>query len=207
MMAKKRVVIPPKIRDAVLGEFNHRCAICGTDKPHLHHIDEDPSNNDPLNLLPLCPNCHLIDQHNPTARLDPVKLSLFRTYKNPTILTPEFEPLFRRLRFLDRIEDTSEIKKLESQVGELCGFVRALEMGAFYGKQIEKLTEPPKRVYTVRLGGPDQSMQPRSGDINRSTGNNCDRLATKSMIWLSSFCVISGGNLPARKCSGKLPPT
>jgi hypothetical protein len=154
-MAKKRVVIPPKIRDAVLSEFNYRCAICGTDKPHLHHIDEDPSNNDPMNLLPLCPNCHLIDQHNPTARLDPAKLSLFRTYKDPTILTPEFEPLFRRLRFLDRIEDTSEIKKLESQVGELCGFVHALEMGVFYGKQIEKLTEPPKRAYTVRLGGLD----------------------------------------------------
>jgi hypothetical protein len=154
-MAKERVVIPPKIRDAVLSEFNHRCAICGTDKPHLHHIDEDPSNNDPMNLLPLCPNCHLIDQHNPTARLDPAKLSLFRTYKDPTILTPEFEPLFRQLRFLDRIEDTSEIKKLESQVSELCGFVHALEMGAFYGKQIEKLTEPPKRAYTVRLGGSD----------------------------------------------------
>jgi hypothetical protein len=154
-MAKKRVVIPTKIRDAVLSEFNHRCAICGTDKPHLHHIDEDPSNNDPMNLLPLCPNCHLIDQHNPTARLDPAKLSLFRTYKDPTILTSEFEPLFRRLRFLDRIEDTSEINKLESQVVELCRFVYALEMGAFYGKQIEKLTEPPKRAYTVRLGGPD----------------------------------------------------
>jgi hypothetical protein len=154
-MAKKRVVIPTKIRDAVLSEFNHRCAICGTDRPQLHHIDEDPSNNDPLNLLPLCPNCHLIDQHNPTARLDSAKLSLFRTYKDPTILTPEFEPLFRRLRFLDRIEDTSEIKKLESQVGELCGFVYALEMGTFYGQQIEKLTEPPKRAYVVRLGGPD----------------------------------------------------
>jgi len=154
-MAKKRVVIPTKIRDSVLVEFNHRCAICGKDKPHIHHIDEDPSNNAPMNLLPLCPNHHLIDLNNPTACLDPEKLSLFRTYKDPTILSPEFEPLFRRLRFLDRIEDTSEVKKLESQVGELCGFVYALEMGAFYGKQIEKLTESKKRFNVMNPGGPD----------------------------------------------------
>lgn len=159
-MAKKRVIIPAKVRKTVLSEFNHRCAICGTDKPHLHHIDEDPSNNDPMNLLPLCPNCHLSDHHNPTAHLDPEKLRLFRTYKDPTILIPEFEPLFRRLHFLDRIEDTPAVEELEARINELCAFVYALEMGTFYGKLIEYLTERPKMIPLVSPSGPDQGYSP-----------------------------------------------
>jgi hypothetical protein len=51
---KTRVSIPKPIRDRVLKEYHHRCAIRGEDNPQLHHIDEDPSNNDPLNLIPLC---------------------------------------------------------------------------------------------------------------------------------------------------------
>ncbi|MDQ3011542.1 MAG: HNH endonuclease, partial [Acidobacteriota bacterium] len=78
----------------MLKEFNYRCAICAIDNPQLHHIDETPSNNDPMNLVPLCPNCHLIDQHNPTRTLDPIKLSLFRKFKDPFILKSQFDPLF-----------------------------------------------------------------------------------------------------------------
>jgi 5-methylcytosine-specific restriction endonuclease McrA len=89
-MAKDRAHIPRTVRDQVMGEFNHRCAKCGADHPHLHHIDEDPSNNDPMNLIPLRPNCHLIDQHNPTQRIEPERLMLFRKYKDPAILTPQF---------------------------------------------------------------------------------------------------------------------
>jgi len=37
----------------------HSCAICGFDKiVAIHHIDETHSNNDPSNLIPLCPNHH-----------------------------------------------------------------------------------------------------------------------------------------------------
>src|SRR5258708_3400137 len=98
---KKKRSKPGATGEAVLKEFNYRCAVCGEDRPHLHHIDEDPSNQDSLNLLPLCPNCHLTDQHNPTARRDPRLLRLFRVHKDPTILSPQFFPLFERLLFLD----------------------------------------------------------------------------------------------------------
>jgi 5-methylcytosine-specific restriction endonuclease McrA len=65
-MPQSRAKIPTALREAVLKSYNHRCAICGSDHPQIHHIDENPGNNDELNLLPLCPNCHLTDQHNPT---------------------------------------------------------------------------------------------------------------------------------------------
>ncbi len=68
-MSKQRVSIPKAVRDKILAEFNHRCAVCGADRPHIDHIDEDPSNNEPMNLLPLCPNCHLTDKHNPTSKI------------------------------------------------------------------------------------------------------------------------------------------
>ncbi len=123
----------------MLREFNHRCAICANDKPQLHHIDTDPSNNDPMNLVPLCPNCHLSDQHNPTRGLDQDKLSLFRRFKDPYILKPQFHPLFIRTRFLDEIDSTSA-DELDNKAGELVEFVANLEMGEFYGKRIKELT-------------------------------------------------------------------
>jgi len=40
---------------------NHekKCVVCGEDKiVAVHHMDEDTSNNDPQNLVPLCPTHH-----------------------------------------------------------------------------------------------------------------------------------------------------
>jgi hypothetical protein len=98
-MAKGRPKIPAPIREQVLKEYNHLCAVCGEVNPQLHHIDEDPSNNNPMNLIPLCPNDHLIDVHNPTQPIEPGKLRLLRKYKDPTVLTPQFHPLFVRKNF------------------------------------------------------------------------------------------------------------
>ena len=48
--------------------FNHHCARCGLEcsRPkgsreflQVHHIDENPGNNDLENLIPLCARCHL----------------------------------------------------------------------------------------------------------------------------------------------------
>ena len=39
--------------------WKQECAICGFDKiVAVHHIDENHNNNDPTNLIPLCPNHH-----------------------------------------------------------------------------------------------------------------------------------------------------
>ncbi len=141
-------------KEAVLSEFNHRCAICGADRPQIHHIDENPSNNEPQNLLPLCPNCHLTDQHNPTSPVDHRKLALFRKFKDPTILWPQFEPFFRRVVFLLELSETDfDSTDMESRVDELVRFIGELQMGAFYAEQIRKLIEPPSIVRGTLTGG------------------------------------------------------
>lgn len=59
----KRVRIPRenKVRAELQKEIDSICPFCGnTDVGHfeIHHIDENPSNNEISNLLLLCPTCH-----------------------------------------------------------------------------------------------------------------------------------------------------
>lgn len=153
-MARK--AIPKAIRDFVMREFNHRCAICGSDRPQIHHIDENAENNDSQNLLPLCPNCHLTDQHDPTSPVDPRKLSLFRRFKDPLILGAQFEPLFKRAKFfLDIDESTFETASMDSKAEELVEFVSQLEMGRFYGPKIKDLVSAPPSVFVSCGETPD----------------------------------------------------
>lgn len=156
-MVKNRVAIPSAIRQRVLEEFNHRCSICGADRPHIHHLDEDPANNDALNLLPLCPNCHLTDQHSPTANIVPGILKLFRLHKDPVLLSPQFQPLYLRLLFLDDISDDGNVVALERAANELVSFVRALKMGDFYAEQVACLVKGDKVTsgsYSLYTGQP-----------------------------------------------------
>jgi hypothetical protein len=56
-----RPTVPAGVRREILIEANYRCAVprCMTALAiDVHHIDEDPSNNDPSNLIALCPTCH-----------------------------------------------------------------------------------------------------------------------------------------------------
>ena len=58
---KRRVLIPAEIERAVMVEASFRCSVercASTSSLQIHHIDYDPSNNDPANLLVLCSNCH-----------------------------------------------------------------------------------------------------------------------------------------------------
>lgn len=152
--------VPKQVREKVLAEFNHRCSICGQDKPHIHHIDGDPSNNSEENLIPLCPNHHLIDQHAPTQKTDQRKLRLFRQFKDPTILTPQFEALFRRLLFLLELEESSfDVNVALEAAGELQSFVSALEMGSFYGARIGTLVATPPVTDSLTWGEEDSALR------------------------------------------------
>lgn len=58
-MAKGRPKIPQDIHDELLFRNNHKCCICRkSGKIQIHHLDENPSNNTPENLLVACLNCH-----------------------------------------------------------------------------------------------------------------------------------------------------
>jgi hypothetical protein len=139
-------------------EYRHRCAKCGADKPHLHHIDEDPSNNDPMNLIPLCPNCHLNDQHNPTSRIEIGKLHLFRAHKDPLILDARFHPIYVRQQFLDAVNSGDDVDNLGARAYELIEFVQSFEKGDFYAKQLKSLIREP--FFVMVLGdGIDNSRQ------------------------------------------------
>jgi hypothetical protein len=158
-VAKSREATPKATRELVLSEFNHRCAICGADRPQLHHIDENPSNNDPQNLIPLCPNHHLTDQHNPTRSVDRDKLRLFRTHKDPVILWPQFHPLFIRMRFLEEAHSDPSSGAFDKDINELIDFVQELEMGSFYSKKLRSVL-PKQPIHHPPMIVPDAPRDP-----------------------------------------------
>lgn len=154
-MTKPRINIPKAVKEKVLNEFRHRCAVCGTDRPQLHHIDEDPSNNNKMNLIPLCPNCHLTDQHDPTQPFDPVQFTLFRKYKDPHILKPQFHPLFNRFLFFFALSADSDALKLDEKAEELIDFMSEMEMGSFYARKITDLIRMVHSPTVLLVGNPE----------------------------------------------------
>ena len=132
---------------------------------------------------------------DPTSQLEPKRLVLFRLHKDPTILKPEFEPLSRRLHFLDDIKDSDNVEELKTKVNELCEFVSLLEMGDFYSKQIEKLTKYPAHAYTRKLGGPDPEY---TAKVQKHHQEYREQLQTKYSYSQLSFFVINVGRLRRR---------
>ena len=58
---KKRKSIPAKVKALLQQEINSSCPLCPNDDVghfQIHHIDDDPQNNEMGNLLMLCPTCH-----------------------------------------------------------------------------------------------------------------------------------------------------
>jgi hypothetical protein len=53
-MGKVRIAIPKAVADQVIFDADMSCCVCRERGHHIHHIDEDPSNNDLNNLALLC---------------------------------------------------------------------------------------------------------------------------------------------------------
>ena len=61
MTKNKRVVVPEEDRAKLLLWCERNCCFCGkecTTNIVIHHIDGNPRNNKPDNLVPLCGTCH-----------------------------------------------------------------------------------------------------------------------------------------------------
>ncbi len=46
------------LREAIKARDGHQCQRCGRRRLHVHHVDHDRGNDDPTNLVTLCPRCH-----------------------------------------------------------------------------------------------------------------------------------------------------
>lgn len=58
---KKRKTIPAKTKTLLQKEINSRCPFCSNEEVghfQIHHIDDNPENNEFANLLMLCAHCH-----------------------------------------------------------------------------------------------------------------------------------------------------
>ena len=82
-MAKKdRISVPEDVVTVLMFESDRTCCVCHErGRPiQIHHIDENPSNNDPFNLAILCFICH--DETQITGgfsrKLDAAQVSYFR---------------------------------------------------------------------------------------------------------------------------------
>lgn len=141
--------IPANMKNSVLGEFNHLCALCGAPKPQIHHIDHNHENNEKSNLIPLCPNHHLLDAHSPTEPIAPAKLRLFRQFRDPAIFLSQFHAVYRRMSFLlanqDPIDDAEQMRR---KTADLIEFISFLNMGEYYSAKIRSLIGwvPPMRI-------------------------------------------------------------
>ena len=151
----QRSTIPRAVRDNVLKQYKYRCVRCDSTDPQVHHIDKDPSNNNALNLVPLCPNCHLNWFHGAATADKARQLAFFRRYNAKASLSPKFLPLLRRLNFLDEVTEQSNVKELRTASAELVSFVKALAHGDFYARKISRLLafEPFIASVSIPYGG------------------------------------------------------
>ena len=91
----------PRARKECIAHYGPRCYICGFDFSekygtdfqgliHVHHIiplstKSTPYNVDPINdLIPVCPNCHLVLHSNPTGAYTPEEIK--------QLIKPRFAP-------------------------------------------------------------------------------------------------------------------
>jgi len=80
MSIKKRQEIPKKIQDEILTKAKHRCCICGNSGVQLHHIDENPKNNEIGNIAVLCAEHHAEVHGNLTKKITPSQLRLYMAF-------------------------------------------------------------------------------------------------------------------------------
>lgn len=195
-MEKTRPQVPKATREEALTAFNHMCAACGEVRPQLHHIDGNPENNLAINLIPLCPNDHLRDAHDPTRPIEAGRLRLLRIFRDPTVLDPRFQPIFFRfesfrehaqklkqnlspiktgngITFSLRVPDREQSLEVERCAEEFWRFLQVFEKGDFYAREFERTLAPD--VYAGILGKP----QDRSSVVNELLRQDLEQMFAK----------------------------
>ncbi len=116
-MSRSKSKPPGDFTDRFLAASRHTCCYCRERKDVvIHHIDEDPSNNNPDNLCVLCTGCHSIVHSNQGLgrKFTPGELKIYReswkdrckvedtkkTYIKNIFLFTEGIPELRNMEFL-----------------------------------------------------------------------------------------------------------
>lgn len=155
-----RKAVPQRLQSAITKEFNNVCATCGESAgTQVHHIDENPGNNDPLNLIPLCPTCHDIRIHGPSSQVTREMLRIFRAHKDLALLTPNFRSVQDRMAFFEAPEKfakaaADEMWTLADAMEDFCAFIQMQPKGEYYARRLRTLlkAEEPAGVLDLKLG-------------------------------------------------------
>lgn len=73
MVAMKRTKMPSMISKKVFQEAENCCSFCKESEMEalqIHHIDEEPTNNDLANLILVCASCHAKITHGAISPAD-----------------------------------------------------------------------------------------------------------------------------------------
>lgn len=132
---KKRPRIIQKAKSLLQKEISSMCPFCGNedvDHFQFHHIDENPENNDMLNLLMLCPICHSKITKGDITREDVErkKRDISTNQKDVLLFFQEIAPLiFDLIIFGEQEKDRSInpwVSRLESRYSEISKELRRL---------------------------------------------------------------------------------
>jgi tetratricopeptide (TPR) repeat protein len=169
--SKRRIPIPKDVAARTLFESDRTCCVCRSKKPvQIHHIDDDPSNNDPGNLAVLCFDCHLDTQVQGgfDRKLDAEQVRLYkrdwlevvRRYRadqptkegKPADHSIELRTTVARLQTAMKDEDWFDVARVYDGIGDI----------KHRDEYIEKaLSENPSPYYEVLL----RRMQGRAADL------------------------------------------
>jgi hypothetical protein len=159
---KSRLAVPRVTADKVKALFRHRCAVCAAPYMELHHIDEDPGNNDEKNLILLCSNCHHGRVHGQGHTLDQHALRLYRELGHRFAATGAYRILLARSSYVTSGAFRGEAwKKLVTAFDDLVSFVKGLKHGPHFATRVRRLLQPPQQhaIVNVTVIGSGQDVQ------------------------------------------------
>lgn len=122
MTQKRRVPIPAAIAARVEFNADRTCCICRTKGKHyqIHHIDDDPSNNDIANLAVLCFQCHGDTQIRGGFGRH-LKAGLVRLYRDDwdSLVAAKRSDEYRNIASPLKIPNRSEVDQFGSSIHEM----------------------------------------------------------------------------------------
>jgi predicted nucleotide-binding protein len=131
--------------------------------------------------------------------------------------TPQFQSLLKRLQFLDKIEDTADVKDLQRNVWELTSIIRTYERGEFYANAIGRLLifHEFRASYSIPYGGSvpqwyidgKNNEAPQYREQLRQARNRVHELVTELLLQQPSLHRDTEMTRRKAQASTPLPPS